>query len=265
MAEVSAWEFLKALARENVALAPADPARDSLAGRPFRLFRRLERLGYMIQRTRPVAEAITSFGFAPRTVFDVGVDNGTAFLYRSFPDAHFVLIDPVAECEERIARWKDRIDHEFHCCAAGAAEGEATLHLPARPERLAISRASLNRFSAAYAETFSDVEARTVPVRPLDSFAEHRKGPFGLKIDTEGYELDVIRGATRLLRQTEFVIAEVSLRERFQDGYRFSELIAELGRQGFEPLDFLRPPRPGAADCDVLFAPYESRHFSVGA
>ncbi len=85
-----------------------------------------------------------------------------------------------------------------------------------------------------------------------------------MKIDTEGFELEVIKGATKTLKKTEFVIAEVSAKRRFQGSYRFSELIAALGKQGFEPLDFLSPLRPDKEGCDILFARYDSPRFDFG-
>jgi hypothetical protein len=57
--------------------------------------------------------------------------------------------------------------------------------------------------------------------------------PFGLKIDTEGFELEVIEGAPKFLRKTQFVIAEVSISKRFVEGYSFSEFTEVMIRNGF--------------------------------
>jgi hypothetical protein len=47
-----------------------------------------------------------------------------------------------------------------------------------------------------------------------------------LKIDAEGSQLEVIRGATETLSQTSFIIAEVSVSPRFPGSYRFAEFLA---------------------------------------
>lgn len=263
MSRAKPFAFLRALRSLNVDLAPLDPAEDSLAARPRRLFQRLEKLGYAIEHARPSAAVLRGFGFRPRTVFDIGVHAGTPLIYRSFPDARFLLIDPMAECEARIAKWRERIDLEFHCCALGAEEGETEINLPVTGRRRAVARASVRDFAPGYREGFESVEKRTVPLRRLDSLAAAAEPPFGIKIDTEGYELEVIQGAEETLKRTEFVIAEVSVRQRFAGGYRFSELVGALGRHGFEPLDFLRPLRPDSPDCDLLFARYDGPHFAL--
>ena len=55
---------------------------------------------------------VKSRGFQPQTVFDVGVGNGTPWLYGAFPDAHFVLIEPQVEFEPSLKRICDQQDAE---------------------------------------------------------------------------------------------------------------------------------------------------------
>ncbi len=254
-------DFVKLLRAMGVELAPREGAGESLADRPRRLLRQLERKGISVEYSRPRAEVLAGYGFAPATVFDIGVDQGTPFLYQAFPDARFVLIDPLAESAEKVRRWEGRIDFRFECCALGARPGTVTLRIPSTEAKVRHSRASALDFAPRNAEQFSAWESREVPVKTLDQIARNRKAPFGIKIDTEGYELEVLRGARKALEKTEFVIAEASVKRRYKGGYRFSELVAELGRSGFEIYDFLKPIRPDAADCDVLFARWDSERF----
>jgi hypothetical protein len=55
----------------------------------------------------------------------------------------------------------------------------------------------------------------------------------GLKIDTEGYELEVLRGAVETLPSCAFVICEASIQKRFHDSYEFSQLVAFMFDHGF--------------------------------
>ena len=66
-----------------------------------------------------------------------------------------------------------------------------------------------------------------------------RLGPILLKIDTEGNEVSALEGADLLLQSTEFVIAEVSIARRFEDGYKFEELINLMSKNGFTVFSFL--------------------------
>ena len=264
MSQVDGFAFLRALRKMNLQISELDSEKPSLAGRPRKIVGRLEKLGVGLESTRPEAGQLSRHGFEVKTIFDVGVDAGTPFLYDAFPDTDFVLVDPISESEQRVSAWADKINYTFYCCALGDEEGEAEINLPTTTRRTAISRASLEEFSDQYKENFESIEKRVVPVQTLDNIAANFEGPFGIKVDTEGFEMNVLAGAQECLSRTEFVIVEASVRERFKNGYRFSELVGFLGKHGFEILEFLRPIRPNSADCDVLFARYDSKYFQLG-
>ena len=102
---------------------------------------RAEGMAVLPMKTR--APYLRSYGFAPDVVIDVGVGVGTAWLYRSFPDAQFVLIDPQPECAEAV-RERGHLEHfHFHATALGAEPGHATLNVPHSDARRETSMASL--------------------------------------------------------------------------------------------------------------------------
>jgi hypothetical protein len=85
------------------------------------------------------------------------------------------------------------------------------------------------------------------------------EGPFGIKIDTEGYELEVIRGAAETLRSTAFVIAEVTVSPRFHGSYSFPEFVSAMAAEGFSLCDILATrrtaPRGITLFVDAMFRP----------
>lgn len=181
------------------------------------------------------------------TVFDVGVSKGTRELYAAFPDAYYVLVEPLRENLPDLDAILERHRGEYVLAAAGAESGRATLNV--EPARRGMS-SLLDRKSGT--ATGDEVERREVPVVTLDEISGSRDlpRPYGVKIDTEGFELEVVRGAGRTLRETVFVIAETSTRRRFDGGYRAIDLFAELRRHGFVPFDLLRSTKRFV---DVLF------------
>ena len=91
--------------------------------------------------------------------------------------------------------------------------------------------------------TGSVLEKREIEVTKLDRLLESHpdlKGPLLLKIDTEGYELNVKRGGSAFLRQVDVVIAEISVAEHFSCSYAVAEFIGTMADEGFEVHDFLR-------------------------
>jgi FkbM family methyltransferase len=180
------------------------------------------------------ARYLRRFQFRARTIFDVGVGDGTPELYRLFPDRRFVLIDPLPRAREEVASRFPGLDFAFYPVALGATAGTAVLNVTT-----AAAKAGIPARTALTADVIA--EHRPVPVTTLDAIAAEGAfpTPFGLKLDTEGYELEILRGADETLRHTEFIIAEVSVKKRFIGGYRFSDAIGFLAARGFELIDIL--------------------------
>lgn len=134
------------------------------------------------------------------TVFDVGANIGLMSIpllsdaagvrvvsVEPSPRNHAALARTVAESIHR-SRW------ELLACALGAQAGETTFHC-ARPEWGAFDGL---RDTGRVGQT----EAVQVQVRTLDELWEERGRPdvCAVKIDVEGADLDVLRGATVCLR-----------------------------------------------------------------
>ena len=171
-------------------------------------------------------------GLSPLTVIDVGVGAGTPELYEAFPDAYQVLIEPLAEFLPSLRRIVSEYDGEYHLAAVGESEGEADL--------IVDTSLALSSFLEA-ARDRPPSKVRKVPLTTLDGLFRQQAwaGPFGLKIDVEGYEHRVINGAKRVLRDTQFVIAETSVSKRYENSVRCDEFIALMLQHGFVVADVL--------------------------
>jgi FkbM family methyltransferase len=183
-------------------------------------------------------------GPTARTIFDVGVSNGTEILYRAFRDREFVLIDPHRGGEDLLEYRPRR--YRFVQKGLGSAPGRLLLN-DATAQSSFLTRTAL---SAVAGEVSYKVEVVT-----LDSLVAELAPapPFGIKIDTEGFELEVIRGMEQTLRDTEFVICEANIRNLFEGGYRFSDLVCHMKLHGFEFFNFLNKPKNRPRFYDVVF------------
>ena len=175
-----------------------------------------------------------------RTVIDVGVAHGTPWLYDAFPDTGLELIDPNPACAETMRQIASTRVAGLHHVAVGAQAGS----LPLRVDTAVPSSSSFLPQTVALMDARAEKgDTRTfvemlVPVVRLDDLPL-ADGPYLLKIDTEGYELAVIQGASAVLAKTAVVITETNVAQRFEGSYRFSALVAELDRHGFRLFDLL--------------------------
>lgn len=227
------------------------------------------RFGYTVvkggySRWRPnrwEPEYLRKLKFHPRTVIDVGVAYGTPDqsrngLYASFPDAYFVLIEPLKEFEPYLQDILKNYKGIYLITALGSKEEIRVINVePGWTERSSM----FNRTSLEL--TGDSLSQREVPVTTLDILlGQHRfEPPFGLKIDTEGFEYRIIEGASDLLRHTEFVIAEVSVANRFEGGYSFADFIELMRSHHFHLCDILDIGTAGSHEITFIDAVFTRR------
>jgi FkbM family methyltransferase len=173
-------------------------------------------------------------GMLPKTVFDVGVATGTPWLYDAFPDAHFVLIEPQKEFEPALQDICKRMDAEYHLVGVGSSERYQPIYrLLGSPTGSSFLRPNLlNEKIWGASETSEDLH-----IIPLDTY-HTLPGPFFLKIDTEGYELDVLRGAAKVLAKTDVVLMEVAITQRQLGEPGLIEIGSFMESRGFRLIDF---------------------------
>ncbi len=194
----------------------------------------------------------------PQTLIDIGVAQGTPEFYRVNTDADLFLIDPIEEFKPFFERILSRRRGGYEFCAVGSTPGE--LEVTYDPSRPRVTSA-LTRATGAPGPSGNK---RTVPVKTLDTIvdAHDLTAPFGIKIDTEGFELEVIKGAERTLANTAFVIAETSISQRFENGYTFWDFLETMHNHGFV-VDNILSAEPGSRGrvrfMDVVYVPRSSR------
>jgi FkbM family methyltransferase len=188
-------------------------------------------------------------GFAPKTVFDVGVAAGTPDLYAAFPHARFFLIDPTRQSSPYMAQIARRFDAAVFNLALGEIDGE--MEIEARLDD--IKGATFFQEIGPLGPT----ERYVVPVRRFDSiFAEFAR-PSLCKIDVQGAELLVLRGMGERIHDIDALIVEVSTIATLADGPEAFDIIAFLKQRGFVMFDLLgtsrRPLDQTLAQLDILF------------
>jgi hypothetical protein len=108
-------------------------------------------------------------------------------------------------------------------------------------------------------EGFTPTGTTPVQLETLDEFCgEHGFKQIDiLKIDTQGYDLQVLKGATRLLagRRVRAVVLEANFVPMYERQATFSELHELLSSHGYRLVDFYNQHRSGGytAWCDAIY------------
>jgi FkbM family methyltransferase len=169
-------------------------------------------------------------GFQPRFAVDVGAYHGewTVLFKNVFPQARVLMVEAQ---EQKLATLRA-------VCSQFAGSVECTIAL--------LGSTSGKRIRFVEMETGSSVfeEQSRYPRRvaekstlTLDELLNNQSVDF-LKLDVQGYELEVLLGARRALEQAQSVLMEASLVPINQDAPLLADMVHFMDSKGFRVVDF---------------------------
>ncbi|MEA2715131.1 MAG: hypothetical protein QOG91_159 [Candidatus Parcubacteria bacterium] len=212
--------------------------------------------GIDIVRTRDRIEPLGFLRhFGIRTAIDVGANAGQFAhdIRRVLPEAHIHSFEPIKECflELVASRRGDR-----HFSPYNFALGDRAGMFVINKNEYSPS-SSLLKNTALLEEAFPHVGQTAkdeVEARTLDSVlsAQKLEKNILLKLDVQGYEDRVLRGAERLLADVSVIIAETSFYPLYAGQILFDGIYRTLAEKGFEyhgSLQSKRHPKTG----EILF------------
>lgn len=160
-----------------------------------------------------------------RAAVDVGANRGVWIQMMAGRCTHVHAYEPDAQMF-RFARRHAPSNVTVHHCALSDSAGEAVLTTPIWDGAASRTHGSLSKDFSAY-----DTVTQTVPTRRLDAEDLHNVG--FIKIDVEGHEMAVLRGAEGLLREQEPAMwIEVEPRHG-SDPQTVATFLEGLGYRGF--------------------------------
>src|SRR3984893_7096397 len=95
----------------------------------------LKKLGYAVERNDMIpsfdrfADMLADRGLEPMTIVDIGVAEGTPWLYRRWPDARYFLVDPTPQSLPHMTAWSKRLEADVMNCAFGEEEGQGVIKI----------------------------------------------------------------------------------------------------------------------------------------
>jgi FkbM family methyltransferase len=172
-----------------------------------------------------------------RTVIDIGANEGqyaTRLRSAGF-DGLIVSFGPGSAAFTQLRRNAARdAGWTCHRLALGDRDGSATLNVADDTEGSSLLQVEPREVRNSPGSRF--VSSESVPIAKLDSVLPKLalpSAPTYLKLDTQGTELAILRGASRALLGAQFVEAELSLVKLYEGGALFDEVIAFLDERGF--------------------------------
>jgi FkbM family methyltransferase len=177
-----------------------------------------------------------------KTVVDVGANTGqyASALRQAGYKEEIISFEPLSEAYEELEK-KSRPDPKwrvFHG-AIGNANGEAEINIAGNSESSSllpmldahIQSAPESQYRATERVKVSTLDSILAPLLPEESRVL-------LKIDTQGYEHQVIQGAESVLQRVCIIECELSLTPLYEGQYLFHDMLDLLSGIGFRPVHF---------------------------
>lgn len=201
---------------------------------------------------RWLLEHLRDQNLAVSSILDVGANRAkwSRLAASVFPGAAFTLIEPQFEHEDALKQFcGEHAGSRYHLAGAGAEP--ATLTMTIWDDR---------QGSSFYAprDAAPDRPTREIPVLTIDTLvSEGMPIPQLAKLDVQGYELQVLAGATRMFGVTEAFIVEASFFEFMPGMPLVHEVVRYFADHDYVPYDipgFLRRPSDGSlGQIDICF------------
>lgn len=174
-------------------------------------------------------------GYRPRQVVDGGANvGGFARLARSiYPEARIHLVDPQPACAAALRSLAETEGYSFHPVALGNADG-GELEFVVDPDGV-----TTGAHVAPAGGRAGGAATVRVPVASLDGLLGEVLSAGDralLKLDLQGWEVEALRGAERVLSVTEACLIEVSFFSA--EGFPLvAEIVRTLDDRGFDLYD----------------------------
>lgn len=183
---------------------------------------------------------LKQYGFRPTLILDIGANHGSwsRKVAEAFPEARFILVEPQQWLLEKCA---DLIDKGHRFIPAGAGSTNGTMLFTLNNDRNDSSTFTMTEQEAAVSG-FKQVPTQ---VLTIDEIVKQTGGlvPDMIKIDAEGMDLDVLKGATSVLGHTEVILLEASVNATFKDT-KILHVLNAMDHYGYQLFDITELNRP---------------------
>ena len=215
--------------------------RKLLASQGYALVRTQQTLGTMDGAFRTIAKRKHSFN----TVIDVGASNGswTSSLMEYFPMCQYLLIEAQPIHSNDLGQFShEHKNVQFVLAAAGETPGE--IYFDATDP--------LGGQASYIPHTSNNIQ---VPVTTIDYEIQARRlaGPYLIKLDTHGFEVPILKGASRTLIDTDVIVMECYNFKIAPECLLYFEMCDYLKGFGFRCIDLV----------DLLHRPYDDSFWQM--
>ncbi len=199
---------------------------------------------------------IRDLGFSPKFCLDIGAYEGywTHEFKQIFPDCAVMMFEGQLSKEPALVEiQKANKDVQYEIALLGADESDVTFNI----------YETASSVLTEHHDTNAKTETRKLSTLDRLLEAGDFKAPDFIKIDTQGYELEILKGGEKTLAHAEFVLLEVSFLDIYVNCPLINDTLNFMKERGFVVYDICtlmkRPLDKALFQSDFLFVKENSR------
>lgn len=187
---------------------------------------------------------LKALDFKPKHIVDIGANHGTwtREALKHFPDAYYTLLEPQGWLKDSMSDLLKKNDKiTFHPVGAGEKNGSFQFTIVDRDDSCSFRYTK----EEAEKEGYKQIE---IPVKTLNDLLSDSKLPVPdiIKIDAEGLDIEVLKGASNYLGKTEIFMVEAGVVNKMFSNtmLKLIQFMDENNYRLFEITDLNRPFTP---------------------
>ena len=210
---------------------------------------------WQVPRVDFALERLCRQGFIPESLFDVGAYQGdfTRMALKTWPSSRVVCFEVQANPLQRLRQLSDQRVRIFECLLGATPRDSVRFHLSE-------TASSILPEIAISQSKFANFRMRSIDDVVKTDF--DGRAPELLKLDVQGYELEVLKGAEKTLSRIQVVLAEVNLLDVHKGVPLLHEVAGWFADRNWVAFDICgltrRPLDLALWQADLIFVPINS-------
>ncbi|MEO8399930.1 MAG: FkbM family methyltransferase [Ignavibacteriaceae bacterium] len=170
-----------------------------------------------------------------QSVIDVGANVGQFAneINKILPKVKIYAFEPLTDCFNELRNNTKKLNIQLYNYALGNENGKNEINMSNHtPSSSLLKMTQLHKDIYVHSK---DHNIQKIEVRKLDDMYGNMdiKFPILLKLDVQGYELEVLRGAKDFLNRVKVVLTEINYSRLYQNQATFKDLFLLLDSYGF--------------------------------
>ncbi|MEH2348520.1 MAG: FkbM family methyltransferase [Nostoc sp.] len=202
-------------------------------------------------------ERLAKLGFKPTQIFDIGAYQGdfTNLCIKYFPKSRVACFEVLEHRVQQLRQLasQNSVIQVFPVLLGAESQEKVQFNEAETASSILIEQVQQNFMVKSYPMTTVD----TIVYEHFNSYA-----PDLLKLDVQGYELEVLKGAEKSLTQTQVILAEVNLLDIHKNVPLLAEVVGWLNERDWVTYDICgltrRPLDQALWQADFIFVPRNS-------